>query len=104
MAPDRSADGWPFANVQLVDRLDPEDGDDLVIMDRDKPNAHHGEIFSKLFGSHSAQVRFGLHAPTVGPELLEMAEEFAELKAQAGMATPNLDLLLDCVRRRTVRD
>jgi 2-dehydropantoate 2-reductase len=61
-------------------------------------------IFSKLFGSRSAEVRFGLHAPKVGPELLEMAEEFAELKAQAGMATPNLDLLLDCVRRRTVTD
>lgn len=61
-------------------------------------------VFSKLFGSRSAEVRFGLHAPKVGPELLEMAEEFAELKAQAGMETPNLDLLLDCVRRRTVRD
>ena len=61
-------------------------------------------VFSKLFGSRSAEVRLGLHAPTVGAELLEMAEEFAELKAQAGMATPNLDPLLDCVRRRTVRD
>ena len=51
-------------------------------------------VFSKLFGSRSAEVRLGLHAPTVGPELLEMA----------GMETPSLAVLLDCVRRRTVRD
>jgi len=56
-------------------------------------------VFKKLFDSRSAEVRFGLHARTVGPELLELAEEFAELKAQAGMETPNLDALLDCVPR-----
>jgi 2-dehydropantoate 2-reductase len=56
-------------------------------------------VFSKLFGSRSAEVRFGLHVRTVGPELLEMAEEFAELKAEAGMETPNLDALLACVPR-----
>jgi 2-dehydropantoate 2-reductase len=48
-------------------------------------------VFSKLFGSRSAEVRFGLHARTVGPELHDMAEEFAELKHQAGMETPCLD-------------
>ena len=54
-------------------------------------------IFRKFFGSRGAEVRFGLHARTVGPELLEMAEEFGELKAQAGLETPNLDALLECV-------
>ena len=56
-------------------------------------------VFKKLFDSRSAEVRFGLHARTVGPELLELAEEFAELKAQDGLETPNLDELLDCVPR-----
>ena len=51
--------------------------------------------------AHSApgEVRFGLHAPGVVPELLEMAEEFAELKAEAGMETPTLDSLLACLPR-----
>ena len=56
-------------------------------------------IFRNLFGSRSGEVRFGLHARTVGPELLEMAQEFAELKAEAGIETPSLDALLDCVPR-----
>jgi 2-dehydropantoate 2-reductase len=56
-------------------------------------------VFSKLFGSRGAQVRFGLHARGIGPELLEMAEEFAVLKVQAGMDTPDLDALLACVAR-----
>ena len=56
-------------------------------------------VFSKLFNSRSAEVRVGLHAPGVGPELLEMAEEFAELKAEAGMETPTLDSLLAYVPR-----
>ena len=54
-------------------------------------------VFGKLFGSRSAEVRFGLHAKTVGPELLELADEFAVLKRLAGMGTPDLDALLDCV-------
>ena len=54
-------------------------------------------VFAKLFGSRSGEVRFGLHVRTVGPELLEMAEEFAELKARAGMETPSLDALLEHV-------
>ena len=56
-------------------------------------------VFRQLFGSRSGEVRFGLHARTVGPELLEMAEEFAELKAEAGIETPTLDALLDHVPR-----
>ena len=56
-------------------------------------------VFRKLFNSRSAEVRVGLHAPGVGPELLEMAEEFADLKAEAGMETPTLDSLLAYVPR-----
>jgi hypothetical protein len=56
-------------------------------------------VFRKLFGSRSAEIRFGLHACTFGPELLELAEEFVELKVEAGMETPTLDALLDCVPR-----
>jgi hypothetical protein len=54
-------------------------------------------VFSKLFNSRSAEVRIGLHAPGVVPELLEMVEEFAELKAEAGVETPTLDSLLACL-------
>jgi 2-dehydropantoate 2-reductase len=56
-------------------------------------------MFSKLFNSRSAEVRIGLHAPGVGPELLEMAEEFADLKTEAEMETPTLDSLLAYVPR-----
>jgi 2-dehydropantoate 2-reductase len=56
-------------------------------------------VFGKLFGSPSAEIRFGLHARTIGPELLEMAAEFEELKTKAGMETPDLDSLLACVPR-----
>ncbi len=57
------------------------------------------KVFAKLFGSRSAEVRFGLHARSVGPELMEMVEEFAELKARAQMETPTLDALLAHVPR-----
>jgi 2-dehydropantoate 2-reductase len=56
-------------------------------------------VFSKMFGWRSAEVRFGLHAPTVGPELLEMTEEFEVLKTEAEMETPDLDSLLGFVPR-----
>ncbi len=56
-------------------------------------------VFGKLFASRGASVRFGLHARSVGPELLEMAAEFAELKARTGLETPALDALLDHVPR-----
>jgi 2-dehydropantoate 2-reductase len=55
------------------------------------------KIFGKLFASRSAEIRFGLHARAVGPELHEMAEEFEALKRLAGMETPDLDALLDRV-------
>ncbi len=61
-------------------------------------------VFSKLFGSRSAEVRFGLHARTVGLELLELADEFAVLKSLAGMETPDLDTLLDFVPHRPAAD
>ena len=61
-------------------------------------------VFGKLFSSRSAEIRFGLHARAVGPELHEMAEEFAVLKRLAGMKTPNLDALLDSVPQRLVTD
>jgi len=61
------------------------------------PQSLEPVVFSSLFGSRSAEVRFGLHARTVGPELLDLAEEFAVLKTLVGMETPDLDALLDYV-------
>jgi 2-dehydropantoate 2-reductase len=55
------------------------------------------KVFAKLFGSPEAQVRFGLHAAVARPELLQLAEEFAALKAEAGLETPALDALLATV-------
>jgi hypothetical protein len=52
-----------------------------------------------LFGSKSAEVRLGLHATVIGPELLEMAAEFDSLRAKVKIDTPNLDELLSCVPR-----
>ncbi len=57
-------------------------------------------VFSRLFGSRSAEIRFGLHARVVGPELLELAEEFAVLKRLSGVETPCLDALLKHVPRQ----
>jgi 2-dehydropantoate 2-reductase len=59
------------------------------------------KVFGKLFASRGAEIRFGLHARVVGPELHEMAEEFEVLKRLAGMETPELDALLDCVPRQS---
>jgi len=56
-------------------------------------------VFRKLFNSRSAAVRFGLHAPGVVPELLEMAEEFADLRSEAGIETPTLDSFLASLPR-----
>jgi 2-dehydropantoate 2-reductase len=60
--------------------------------------------FGKLFASRSAEIRFGLHARVVGPELHEMAEEFELLKRLAGVDTPTLDALLDAVPRHAVAE
>ena len=55
------------------------------------------KVFGQLFGSKSAEVRVGLHAKVIGPELLEMAAEFDSLKASVNITTPNLDELLSYV-------
>ncbi|MCP4197632.1 MAG: ketopantoate reductase family protein [Proteobacteria bacterium] len=57
------------------------------------------KALANLFGSDEAEVKFGLHAGVVGPELLGLAEEFEVLKRKANMDTPNLDALIDCVRK-----
>jgi hypothetical protein len=56
-------------------------------------------VFGKFFGSHGAEVRFGLHARTVGPELLALAEEFKIMRNLTGIGTPHLDALLEFVMR-----
>jgi len=61
-------------------------------------------VLGKLFASRSAEIRFGLHARVVGPELHEMAEEFEVLKRLAGIETPALDALLNCVPRQFVAE
>jgi hypothetical protein len=55
------------------------------------------KVFGQLFGSKSAEVRLGLHAKVIGPELLEMAAEFDSLRASVEIDTPNLDELLSQV-------
>ncbi len=60
------------------------------------------KVFSKFFSARTAAIRFGLHAPTVGPELRGMAVEFDALKAEAGIETPTLDALLAYVPRTPV--
>lgn len=52
----------------------------------------------RLFGSPKSEIRFGLHARAVGPELLELADEFRQLAIQAGLATPTMDEFIDSVR------
>jgi len=59
-------------------------------------------VFSKFFGSTGAEIQFGLHARSVGPELLELADEFDLMKALTRMSTPTLDELIDSVRRSEV--
>jgi 2-dehydropantoate 2-reductase len=60
------------------------------------------KVFAKLFGSEASATRFGLHARTIGPELLDMAADFEALKQEAGLDTPDLDALLACVPRTTI--
>ena len=51
------------------------------------------KIFSKLFGSPAAKIRFGLHAGAVRPELLGLIAEFQALRDGSGVQTPTLDAL-----------
>jgi 2-dehydropantoate 2-reductase len=55
-------------------------------------------VFGKLFGSVASEIRFGLHAKTVGPELLELAEEFRSLTMHTALTTPTLNELVERVR------
>ena len=56
------------------------------------------KVFAQLFASPASEVRFGLHARCVGPELLDLACEFNALAARAGLETPTLDRLIGHVR------
>lgn len=62
------------------------------------------KVFGKLFGSQNAEIRFGLHARSVGPELLDLAEEFKLMAMLAGMKMPTLEELLESVRRMHSED
>jgi len=57
------------------------------------------KVFRSFFRSRKVEVAMGLHASEVGDELLEMMEEFAELRARAGIETPNLDELVSFARK-----
>lgn len=52
------------------------------------------KVFKRFFQSRRIEVAVGLHAPAVGDEVMEMMEEFAELKQKTGLETPNLDELM----------
>ena len=56
------------------------------------------KAFKPLFDSRFAEVAIGLHAKAIGNEFAEMADEFAELQAKAGIDTPNLDALLSHIQ------
>ena len=47
--------------------------------------------FQRFFRSRKVEIAMGLHASEIGEELSEMMEEFAELRARAGIVTPDLD-------------
>jgi hypothetical protein len=55
------------------------------------------KVFANLFRSDAAEIRFGLHARCVGPELADLADEFHLITRLAGMETPTLDQLLQSV-------
>ena len=60
------------------------------------------KVFARLFASPAAEIRFGLHARCVGPELLDLAEEFKLMTVLAGMKTPTFDELIESVRETEV--
>lgn len=55
--------------------------------------------FQKFFRSRKVEVAIGLHVSEVGEELLEMMEEFADLRTRVEIGTPNLEALLDYSRK-----
>lgn len=60
--------------------------------------------FQRFFRSRKVEVAMGLHASEVGDELLEMMDEFTELRARTGIETPNLDELLSFTRKPPLMD
>jgi hypothetical protein len=52
------------------------------------------KVFRSFFTSRKVEIQMGLHAGEVGEEVQQMMEEFEELKARAGIDTPNLDELM----------
>ena len=54
-------------------------------------------VFKRFFRSRFVEVAFGLHARAIGDELIEMMEEFLELKQKTGLQTPYLDELMTYV-------
>jgi len=61
------------------------------------PRWLESKVFAKLFRSEAAEIRIGLHARCVGPELADLADEFRLITRLAGMETPTLDGLLQSV-------
>ncbi len=62
------------------------------------------KVFRGFFRSRKVEVAMGLHVSEVGDELLEMMEEFTELRARTGIETPNLDELLSFPRKPSPMD
>jgi hypothetical protein len=55
-------------------------------------------VFAPLFAAPASEVKFGLHARCVGPELLDLAEDFKAVAARAGLETPTLNEMIGHVR------
>jgi len=60
------------------------------------------KVFARLFASPAAEIRFGLHARCVGPELLDLAEEFKLMTVLAGMKTSTFEELIESVRETEI--
>jgi len=62
------------------------------------PEGLNAKIFrDKFFGSRFVEVAMGMHAKTIGDELLELIEEFKEVQAETSVKTPHLDHLLSFI-------
>jgi 2-dehydropantoate 2-reductase len=57
------------------------------------------KTFQRFFRSRKVEIAMGLHASEIGAELLEMMDEFTELRAGVDIKTPHLDQLLSYARR-----
>lgn len=62
------------------------------------PEGLTARIFKdKFFGSRFVEVAMGLHAQSIGEELLELIEEFREVQTETSVKTPHLDHLLSYI-------